>query len=68
MKFSPEVGPGQRHNLLDFGDDPSYDSDPARIRITIQIEDPDYAQDYNQISRIVMQFLPEVCLGLRTNP
>ena len=43
MKFLPEVGPGYRHNLLDF-DDPDYDSDPgsglqsrSRIRITIRI-------------------------------
>ena len=29
MNLLPEVGPGQRHNLLDFGDDPDYDSDPG---------------------------------------
>ena len=44
MKFLSEVGPGHRHNMLDFGDDPDYDSDPgsglqsrSRIRITIRI-------------------------------
>ena len=35
MKFSPEVGVGQRHNLLDF----------EVIRITILIKDPDYDLD-----------------------
>ena len=29
MKFLPEVDSGQRQNLLDFGDDPDYDSDPG---------------------------------------
>ena len=29
MKFLPEVGPGQRRNLLDSRDDPDYDSDPG---------------------------------------
>ena len=29
MKFLPEVRPGQRHNLLNFGDDRDYDSDPG---------------------------------------
>ena len=38
----------------------------SRIRITIQ--DPDYDQDYIHIARIFMHFLPEVCLGPKTNP
>ena len=38
------------------------------MRITIQIQDPDYDQDYIQIARIFMKFLPEVCLDPRTNP
>ena len=29
MKFLPEVDSRQRHNLLDFGADPDYDSDPG---------------------------------------
>ena len=29
MKFLPEVGLWQRHNLSDFGDDPDYDPDPG---------------------------------------
>ena len=40
----------------------------SRIWITIQIQDPDYYQDYIQIARIFMQCLPEVCLGPRTDP
>ena len=29
MKFLPEVGPGKRHNLLDFVEDPDYNPDPG---------------------------------------
>ena len=39
----------------------------SRIRITIQIQDPNYAPDYIPIARISMQFLPEVYPGLMTN-
>ena len=57
-EFFARGGSGQRHNLLDFG----------VIRITIQIQDPHYDQDYIPIAQIFTQFLPEVCFSPITNP
>ena len=60
MNFLPEVGLGQRHNLLDSGDDTDYDSDPGsglkstfRIRITIRITSRAHGFSYNFYQRCV---------------